>query len=377
MKDVLSDILDTVALRAALYFRTDFYPPFSVAVPVFERAARFHLAVQGDCVVRLGDGSCVTLRPGDLALIPNGSAHVLESGSGYATKPVAKAVAIPGVADNGAFVVGEGPASQSCQLVCGHFNFADGADHPLLRAMPDLLHITAADRAQHPMLDDVVGLIARRIFAGDAGTSASVSRLSEVLFIEIMRLGVSQAPDIGRVMSAVYDPQIGRALTLIHNDVASDWTVESLAKAVAMSRSGFAGRFRELVGSAPMSYLAEWRLQRALHLVSVNKAPIKAIAAQVGFHSAAAFTRAFSERFGYPPTKHLSRESNAATGDGAGDVADSGDASGAGDASGEDAPNAHLALSDPHGALVPAGASGGPEPLLRGAPFDHRRSSAG
>jgi AraC family transcriptional regulator, activator of mtrCDE len=206
-----------------------------------------------------------------------------------------------GFTGTGPFIVGSGVASQSCKMVCGHYSFADGADHPLLRAIPDILHITAADRAARPMLDDLLRLIVRRMFESEPGADATVTRLSEALFIEAIRAGISHAPEIDRLMSAVYDPQIGKALSLIHGDVAAAWTVESLAAAVGMSRSRFAERFRELVGNGPMAYVADWRLQRALNLLSEGREPIKAVAHRVGYRSAAAFTRAFSDRFGCSP----------------------------------------------------------------------------
>jgi AraC family transcriptional regulator, activator of mtrCDE len=301
MIDVLSDVLDTVALKAAIYFRTDFHPVFGIAVPAYGHAARFHLVVQGSCYVTLTDSTRVRLQAGDLALVPGGAAHVLSSNETVEATPLADVMSQAGFTGTGPFVVGSGNAAQSCQMVCGHFTFADGADHPLLRSIPDLLHITAGDRASRPMLDDVLRLIVRRMFADEPGAAASVSRLSEVLFIEVMRAGIAQAPAISRLMSAVYDPHIGKSLSLIHGDVAHAWTVESLAAAVGMSRSRFAERFRELVGIAPMAYIADWRLQRALNLLAESNEPIKIVAHSIGYRSAAAFTRAFSDRFGHSP----------------------------------------------------------------------------
>lgn len=301
MTDVLSDVLDTVALKAAVYFRTDFHPDFGIAVPAYGHAARFHLVVQGACYVTLEDGKQVRLRPGDLALVPGGAAHLLSSQPTTTGTPLDDVMTQAGFTGAGPFVVGSGDAAESCQMVCGHFTFADGADHPLLRSIPSLLHITAADRALRPMLDDVLRLMVRRMFEGEPGAAASVSRLSEVLFIEAMRAGIAQAPDISRLMTAVYDPQIGQSLSLIHGNVAHGWTVESLAAAVGMSRSRFAERFRELVGTGPMAYITDWRLQRALNLLAGSNAPIKAVAHQIGYRSAAAFTRAFTERFGDSP----------------------------------------------------------------------------
>lgn len=301
MTDVLSDILDTVALKAAVYFRTDFHPDFGIVVPAYGRAARFHLVVQGGCYLSLADGTRVRLQVGDLALVPGGAQHVLSSGETAPPEPLADALSQSGFTGAGPFVVGTGDPAQSCQLVCGHFTFTDGADHPLLRSIPDLFHIPAADRADWPMLDDVLNLIVHRMFEGEPGAAASVSRLSEVLFIEVLRAGIAKVPEIGRLMSAVYDPQIGKALSLIHGDVAHGWTVETLAAAVGMSRTRFAERFRELVGSSPIAYIADWRLQRALNLLADRSLPVKAVAHRIGYRSAAAFTRAFSERFGYSP----------------------------------------------------------------------------
>jgi AraC-like DNA-binding protein len=122
-----------------------------------------------------------------------------------------------------------------------------------------------------------------------------------VLFIELMRAGLDQGPELRKVMSALADPQVGRALSLIHERPSDPWTVESLAAAVGMSRSRFAERFRELLASSPMTYLADWRFQRALKQLNQSHAPIKAVARDNGYASSAAFTRAFRQRFGCAP----------------------------------------------------------------------------
>lgn len=98
------------------------------------------------------------------------------------------------------------------------------------------------------------------------------------------------------------DPQIGRALELMHKDVSHPWTVESLALAVGMSRSRFAERFRELMNDGPMGYLADWRLQRALVLLGQSRFNVQEVAGKVGYQSAAAFARAFAQKFGAPPS---------------------------------------------------------------------------
>lgn len=307
MTDILSDILETVAFKAALYFRTEFYPPFGIAVPAFRRVARFHLIVGGECFVRLESGTVVAAQPGDLIFVPNGTTHVLASNRDQKCQPLADVVEEVGFTGPGPFVIGAGPQDDSCQMICGHFDFADEADHPLLRTVPEILHITAAARASYPLLDDVLRLIVRRAFADQVGAAASISRLSEVLLIEVIRASLGQGETGHPLMAAISDPHIGPALSMVHGDIAARWTIQDLAGAVGMSRSRFAERFHDLVGASPMAYVAEWRMQRALRHLSDGKTPVKVVAAAVGFSSAAAFSRAFSGRFGRTPREQRLR----------------------------------------------------------------------
>ena len=307
MKDVVSDVLDTVALKGTLYFRTDFSPPFAIAVPSFRQAARFHLVVQGVCHVALPGGDTVTLQDGDLVLVPHGSAHVLTDAPGREAAPLEQVIAAAGFTGEGAFVLGAGDPQAATRMVCGHFAFADGADHPLLRALPPALHFTAADRAHLPMLDDILRLVGRRMFEAAPGAAASAARLSEVIFIEALRAGLDRAPELRRLLTAVDDPQIGRALSLIHAAVERDWTLDSLAAEAGMSRTRFAERFRSMVGSAPMGYLSGWRLQKARALLSEPRASVKEVAHKTGYASPAAFSRAYSNHFGHPPRGERAR----------------------------------------------------------------------
>jgi AraC family transcriptional regulator, activator of mtrCDE len=302
--DVLNDILDTLALKGVLYFRTDCTAPWSVTVPELGRAARFHLVVQGSCHLRSASGNTVELGPGDLALIPRGRSHQLSDAPGRPGADLETVLAESGYQGNGVLVVGEGDASATTQLICGHFDFRSGADHPLLRVLPEYLVVTASMRAREPWLDEVLRLVARKMFSDDIGSPASVTRLSEIVFIELLRLGVAQCDGLKQMIGAFRDRQVGQALQMIHERPAETWTVDSLAAEVGMSRSRFAERFSDLLGQGPMAYLAEWRLQKALALLDRSTFSVQQIAGQTGYRSPAAFTRAFSGKFGFPPTAY-------------------------------------------------------------------------
>jgi AraC family transcriptional activator of mtrCDE len=310
MFDLLSDVFETIRLKGTLYFRTDYSPPWAITVPAYEQAARFHFVIQGCCHVSLPSGSNIVLEPGDVVLIPRGRGHVLADRLGRAPAPLERVIQESGYDGKGAFVIGKSDPQATTQMVCGHLGFSQGADHPLLGALPEVILITQADRGRYPLLDESLRLVARRALSDEIGAAASIARLSEVFFIEAVRASVERHPPLANVMTAMTDLHIGRALELVHKTPGDPWTVETLAKASGMSRSRFAERFTELVSVAPMAYVTEWRLQKALATLSSSKASVKEVAAQAGYQSAAAFARAFAQRFGIPPTDTRDLESS-------------------------------------------------------------------
>jgi AraC-like DNA-binding protein len=105
------------------------------------------------------------------------------------------------------------------------------------------------------------------------------------------------------------DPAIGRALALLHETPAADWTLDALAERVGMSRSVLAERFARLVGYPPMQYLTCWRMQLAARLLSDGRQKIAAIGREVGYESEAAFSRTFKRIAGVSPAAWRSRRS--------------------------------------------------------------------
>ena len=128
--DILDDILKTLDMKGALYFRTHFTGSWGTTVPDYEQAARFHLVVQGICHVTFPSGAHAKLSPGDLILIPNGLRHVL-SDSGLAKAPPLETVLEDvGYDGSGVLRIGDGDPAAATQLICGHFSFRRGAEQP-------------------------------------------------------------------------------------------------------------------------------------------------------------------------------------------------------------------------------------------------------
>ncbi len=299
--DILDDVFNVLDLKGALYFRTDFCSPWGVTVPDYQAVARFHLVIQGRCFVKIGKQDTIELNAGDLIMIPRGVSHQLLDHPDRPAPPLEQVLEQTNYQGKGLLVVGDGDPLATTQMVCGHLSFRDRADHPILQVLPDYLMMANSCRAKHPLLDNILRLITQRIFDDSLGASASVTRLSEIVFIELLKAGISEQPALLTLLEGLQDPKIGHSLSLMHQQPQNPWTVESLANEVAMSRSRFAQRFNQLIGVGPMGYLADWRLQKALTLLEKTHLSVQQIAQQTGYHSASSFTRAFSGKFGMAP----------------------------------------------------------------------------
>jgi transcriptional regulator GlxA family with amidase domain len=137
---------------------------------------------------------------------------------------------------------------------------------------------------------------------GRAGADGVLTRLAELMFIEVLRRYLDELPP-GQTgwLAGLRDEMVGRVLALLHGQPGHPWTLAGMARAAASSRSNVARRFTELVGQPPMQYLTQWRMQVAANLLAQSGAKLAAIGAEVGYDSEAAFSRAFRKATGLPP----------------------------------------------------------------------------
>jgi len=133
------------------------------------------------------------------------------------------------------------------------------------------------------------------------GSSVMLKCLSEIMFINIIRAYLEQAaPELG-FLSALNDPRISKALKLMQDSPQNNWTLESIASEIGMSRSVFFNQFKKLVHETPLSYLTNWRIRQAQKLLTTDNRNISEIAANVGYQSEAAFNRIFKAKTGQTP----------------------------------------------------------------------------
>jgi AraC-like DNA-binding protein len=206
---------------------------------------------------------------------------------------------------------GEGPLTR---LVCGAVRFDHPAARNLVAALPDVIRIEA-DGAERDWMQGTLALMAMETRDLRAGGEAVITRLSDILVIQAIRSWMEADPTAqSGWLGALRDPQIGRALSLIHGDPARAWTVDSLARQLAMSRSSFAARFTELVGEPAMQYVTRWRMQVATTSLQEEGATVSELADRLGYRSEAAFARAFKRVVGIAPGA-VKREQRASAAD--------------------------------------------------------------
>lgn len=310
--DVLTDVLETLRARGACYARLDAKAPFGVALPGGSIAA-FHLVLEGSCVLSVEGQPDVTLENGDLVAIPHGVSHTIVDAPGTPTRHLRDLLGQD--KKPGPMALEIGGRGKRTTLVCGKIEFEDPVGHPLLAALPPIILLRGGSNTLVEWLDPTLRFIASEAGSTRPGAQTVVSRLADILFIQIVRGHLATVdPETSGWLSALGDRQIGAALGLIHENPESAWTVQSLAESAGMSRSAFASRFNRLVGEPPLHYLTRWRMQKAQRLLRDGRASLSDVAARVGYDSEAAFSKAFKRAVGAAPGAYRRRAKRAGLG---------------------------------------------------------------
>lgn len=148
----------------------------------------------------------------------------------------------------------------------------------------------------------LIELLAEECTREDAGKELIIRRMLEVLLVEVLR-----RPNAGNeaipagLVKGMRLPGLARALSAMHANIRANWTVAELAGIAGMSRSAFAARFHEMLGCAPIEYLARWRMTPARDALMRGVKSLDDIADEIGYESASAFSTAFRRRTGVAP----------------------------------------------------------------------------
>ncbi len=266
--------------------------------------AHFAMLSRGNCWLSVeGFAEPIPLTGGDCFLLAKGTSIVLRDSP--RTRPRWSFREIGAKANGNVALCGGGGAPTT--IVCGSLSFDRASLRPITQLLPNFI-LMKADQARTLALHTTVQALASEMEEQAPGSEVVGSRLAEVLFIQVLRAHIASRPESNKGwLRAIFDPQIGAALSAIHDRVNTPWTVESLAEAAGMSRSAFAARFKELLGQTPLEYVTEWRMQKAIQLLERRDKKLPEVARLVGYESDAAFSKAFKRVVRANPGEYLRR----------------------------------------------------------------------
>ena len=293
--DVLGDILETLRFRGSVFFRSDLAAPWGMSLSELG-IPRFHIMLSGECFIGSGAHDATKGEEADIVMLPNGSSHWIADKPGRELVPSAQAGR---ACELGNPLFQKGKITN--RLMCGLVNFDQGASHPILDALPEMMHFSMLESAGP--IWSIVKLIDTEMQGSQNLGSRIADRLTEVLFLQLLNHYVRENEDESGFLAALRDRRVYRALTLIHQEPEFGWTLTLLGERVGMSRATLVRRFQEVIGVAPMAYIADWRIMKAHNLVKYSATPFEQIADATGFASARTLSRAFQRRYECTPNE--------------------------------------------------------------------------
>ncbi|OCJ17243.1 AraC family transcriptional regulator [Rhizobium sp. AC44/96] len=290
--DPLSDIIALLRPRAAIAKPISGRGQWGVRYRSYDPPG-FTVVLTGEAWVTLGNQEPLRIAEGDFLLLPTTPAFSLCSKPGtpcMPAEPLAEAVRH-----------GDQEGDPDFVALGGSFSIESANASLLLALLPDAIHVPAS-AGRGTRFGRLIELLSEECVSNYPGKELIIQRLLETLLVEALRWDIigNNAASAG-LLNGLRDPAIARVLRAIHEDVRTRWTVADLAGIAGKSRSGFAARFNEVVGCAPIEYLARWRIALAKQALLNGAKSLDRIADDIGYESASAFSTAFSKRLGCSP----------------------------------------------------------------------------
>jgi len=204
---------------------------------------------------------------------------------------------------------GDGPFTT---VLCARVDFEAGGTNPVLDALPPVIVVRSEDRGTSAELHALARLMLVELESDSAGRQGVLDRLSEAMFVLVLRHVMTRTPHMKGFLGALKDERIGRALAALHHRPGDGWRVTTLAREAGMSRTTFAERFAALLGRTPIQYLVAWRMHLADEKLRVGGLSVAQVAELLGYQTEAAFRRAFKRVRGIGPgyVRRRARESH-------------------------------------------------------------------
>jgi AraC-like DNA-binding protein len=243
-------------------------------------------------------------------IFPHGHAHILENGPPTESVDMEKELAR--IVSQGLKLSRVGGGGEVTRFVCGFMACEPRLSQVFLSGLPPLFKVNIRNDASGRWLENSIRFSVNEADASRAGGEAVLAKLSEVLFVETLRVYITHLPpEQTGWLGGARDSEVGKTLALMHRNPAHPWTIATLAKEAGVSRSVLAERFRHYLNEPPMAYLTRWRLQLGAQKMASTSHSVAQIAAEVGYESETAFNRAFKREFKTPPARFRSQSRTA------------------------------------------------------------------
>ncbi len=241
----------------------------------YERKAMFHLVAAGNCVMQIGRARKeVALAAGDTVMFARPAEH--------------RVISVRDAGDEATTL-----------LLCGYFEFGSPLAEVLLASLP--AQVVMRGDANGGQTAALLMLIMQEASAAAPGTAAVLDKLSDALFVHVLRQCLQQGQVQRGVLGALVNARLSQPLLAMHRDAASNWSVAKLAQLAHMSRAAFARHFTGVVGMAPIAYLTRLRMQTAHEALVSRRVTVVQASEIAGYAMEAAFSRAFKRVYGVSP----------------------------------------------------------------------------
>jgi AraC-like DNA-binding protein len=322
--DTLSDLLRAVRFRGALFYYIEGAPPWVAEAPAAgeiipailpsaEHMIEFHGVVEGSCWAALVGEPPLRLEAGDLVLFPQGDPHVMSSAPGLRAPRVDKSLYFSPRPPQLPYSLSmreaeittarlDGGGRDRSTIVCGFLGLDATPFNPLLAALPRVLRVPGSTLGADSWVTTFLRVVVAESNQRRPGGEAVLERMSEMLFVEVLRRHIDTLPpEQTGWLAGMRDPVVGRALSLLHDRPGEPWTLDRLGEEAGISRSSLHERFVHFIGQPPMQYLTRWRMQVASGLLRDTSAKLVEVSLAAGYESEAAFSRAFKREVGVSP----------------------------------------------------------------------------
>jgi AraC-like DNA-binding protein len=303
-------MLRAMRLTGGIFLDAEFTAPWCVTAKVgpedctpFTPEPRhiiaYHYVTDGCLLLKVDSQPPVQVEGGEIVVLPRNDHHVI--GSALNLRPVSAEHLIKPEPGGGLARIAHGGGGERTRILCG-FLGNDMPHNAVIAMLPSVLKLNVADGASRSWIESSFRFAAQELAQGNVKSPAILAKLAELMFMEaVRRYVISQPPKPNAWTAGLHDPIVGRALGLLHGQMARRWTTDDLAQEIGLSRSAFAERFTRVVGEPPMRYLGHQRLEQASIRLRESSDAIARIAYDVGYESEAAFNRAFKREYGVPP----------------------------------------------------------------------------